>query len=52
MGTSLAIQWLRLRSPNAGDQVPFPETENSIPHAATEKVPRAVMKIKEPTCCN
>ena len=33
LGTSLAVQWLRLLAPNAGDMGSIPGQETKIPHA-------------------
>ena len=37
MGTSLAVQWLRLCAPNAGGASWIPGLGNKIPHAAAKK---------------
>ena len=33
-GTSLVVQWLRLRTPNAGDTGSIPDRGTKIPHTS------------------
>ena len=55
-GTSLVVQWLRLRAPNAGDlgSIPGQGTRSRMPQlkimrAATKKTLHAAMKIPRAT---
>ena len=57
-GTSLVVQWLRLRAPNAGGpgSIPGQGTRShmpqlKIPHAATKKR-FCMLQLKDPTCRN
>ena len=50
-GTSLLVQWLRLRTPNAGGPggIPALGTRSHMPQL---KILHAETKIKDPTCLN
>ena len=49
-GTSLVIQWLRLRAPNAGDPGSIPgQGTRSHMHAATKD---PTLSNGDPECCN
>ena len=47
-GTSLAIQWLRLHTPNGEGPGSIPD-QGTISHMPWLKIPPATMKIKDPT---
>ena len=49
LGTSLVVQWLRLRAPNAGGlgSIPDQGTRSCMPHL---KIRHAVTKIEDATC--
>ena len=50
-GTSLVLQWLRLRAPNAGGPGSIPG-QGTGPHMQQLKIPRAKMQIEDPMCGN
>ena len=41
VGTSLLVQWLRIRPPTAGDVSSIPARGTKIPHAARQLSPHA-----------
>ena len=45
MGTSLAVQWLRLHAPNAGGPGLIPGWGTKIPHAAQQGLKNKIMVI-------
>ena len=49
-GTSLVVQWLKLRAPNAGGLgfIPAQGTESHMPQL---KIMPARTKIEDPACC-
>lgn len=57
VGTSLAVQWLRLCAPNAGDMGSIPGWRTKIPHYCTawpkrKKKEREKKKKKKPCKCS
>ena len=52
-GTSLGVQWLRLRAPNAGGSgsIPGQGTMNRS-HRPQLKIPHATTKMEDSECCN
>ena len=38
LGTSLAVQWIRLQAPNAGGPGSIPGQANKLPHAMQPKI--------------
>ena len=50
-GTSLIVQWLRLRAPNAGD-LGFIPAQGSRSYMPQLKIPHVAMKIEGPMCQN